>query len=73
MAPTDCRACPGTRAKRSERVRIELTPLALASTLPLLTPMLSALAEIDMALTDTERAAVDQFLAHTIHAIEQVL
>jgi DNA-binding MarR family transcriptional regulator len=55
------------------RVQIELTPLAHASTLPLRTPMLSALAEIDMALTDTERAAVDQFLAHTIQAIKQVL
>lgn len=55
------------------RVLIELTPLAHAGTLPLLTPMLSALAEIDAKMTDTERAAVNQFLADTIQAIEQVL
>ena len=55
------------------RVLIELTPLAHVGTLPLLTPMLTALAQIDATMTDTERAAVDRFLAHTIQAIEQML
>jgi DNA-binding MarR family transcriptional regulator len=55
------------------RVQIELTPLAHDSTLPLLTPMISALAEIDMTMTDLDRTAVNRFLTHTIQAIEQVL